>query len=227
MVIEGAGIELAYEETGDGPATVLVHGMASTRARLHGVPGRVISYDRRGYWESHATAEDARTTVHEQAEDLAALVTGLHAAPALLVGADFGALVELDVLLRHRGLARGAVLVDPPVYAFVPQATEALSEQRAGLEEAIRSEGAEAAVSWWRGSEAPPRTVLGFFADFGALASLPLSRAQLRALDVPLAVVSSGRARSHDRAAAEALLAEVPGARRFEDVADAVRGIGA
>ena len=226
MVIEGAGVELAYEETGTGPATVLVHGMAATRARLHGVPGRVISYDRRGYGASRATAEDARTTVHEQAEDLAALVRGLGAEPALLVGADFGALVVLDVLLRHHGLARAAVLVDPPVYAFVPQATEALSEQRAGLEEAIRTEGAEAAVSWWRGSEAPPRTVHGFFADFGALASLPLTRAELRAVDVPVGVVASGRARSHDLAAADALLAELPRARRFEDVGDAVRGVG-
>ena len=67
-----------------------------------GSTGRVITYDRRGYGGSTAPEPYTRTTVNEQAEDLAALVGGLDAAPALLVGADFGALVVLDVLLRHR-----------------------------------------------------------------------------------------------------------------------------
>jgi pimeloyl-ACP methyl ester carboxylesterase len=226
MRVEGAGVELAYEEEGTGPATVLVHGMGAPRARLRGLAGRVITYDRRGYGDSGAPQPFTGSTVSEHTEDLAALVTRLDAAPALLVGADFGALVVLDAVLRHRGLTRGAVLVDPPVYAFVAQATEALSEQRAGLEDEVRSAGPEAAVAWWRGGSARPGSARGFFADFGALASLELSRAALGAVACPVGIVTSGRARSHDRAAAEALLGELRGARRFEDVADAVRGVG-
>jgi len=226
MRVEGAGVELAYEEHGAGPATVLVHGMGAPRARVSGLGGRVIAYDRRGYGDSGAPQPYTRTTVSEQAEDLAALVAGLDAAPALLVGADFGALVVLDVVLRHHALARGAVLVDPPVYAFVAQATEALSEQRAGLEDALRSQGPDAAVAWWRGGTAREGSARGFFADFGALATLELARPALRAVRCPVGIVVSGRARTHDRAAAEALLGELAGARRFEDVADAVRGVG-
>ena len=226
MRVEGAGVELAYEEQGAGPATVLVHGMGAPRAHLHDVAGRVIAYDRRGYGDSGAPQPYTGTTVSEHTEDLAALITRLDAAPALLVGADFGALVVLDAVLRHRRLVRGAVLVDPPVYAFVAQATEALSEQRAGLEDELRSSGPDAAVSWWRGGSARPGSARGFFADFGALSSLELSRAALGKVSCPVAIVTSGRARTHDRAAAEALLNELPGAKRFEDVTRAVRGVG-
>ena len=225
MVTEGAGVALAYEEQGDGPAIVLVHGMGAPRPRCDGLTGRVVAYDRRGYGDSGAPEPFTRSTVSEHAEDLAALVRGIDAAPAVLVGADFGALVVLDVVLRHGDLVRGAVLVDPPVYAFVPQATEALSEQRAGLEEAIRSSGPEAAVAWWRGGSARPGSARGFFADFGALATLELSRGALHEVGCPVAVVSGGRARSHDRAAAEALLGELRHARRAEDVAVAVRWV--
>ena len=42
-----------------------------------------------------------------------------------------------------RRVARAAVLVDPPAYMFVPEATEALSEQRAALEDELRAGGPE------------------------------------------------------------------------------------
>src|SRR5213080_3858511 len=120
-VVEGAGVELAYDEAGAGPAVVLVHGMAADRAiwppEIAGA--RTIAYDRRGSGESGAPEPYARTTVAEQAEDLAALVRALDAAPAVAAGADLGALVVLDVLKRHAGVLRGAVLVDPPVFQLV------------------------------------------------------------------------------------------------------------
>ena len=64
-VVEGAGVELAYEETGTGPAVVLVHGMADDRAAWPAeIPGlRTIAYDRRGYGESSAPEPYDRTTV--------------------------------------------------------------------------------------------------------------------------------------------------------------------
>jgi pimeloyl-ACP methyl ester carboxylesterase len=173
------------------------------------VGGRVIAYDRRGHGGSDAPEPYLRATVQEHGEDLVALVETLAAAPAVLVGEDVGALVVLDVVLRHPAVARAAVLVDPPAYQFVAEATEALSEDRAALEEAVRAGGPDAGVDWWlaeRGREPRPGlTARGFFADFGALASLPLSRRELAAVDLPVAVVISEHARLHDVAAARAL----------------------
>ena len=225
MNVEGAGVALAYEEDGDGPATVLVHGMGAPRPARGGLSGRVIAYDRRGYGDSGAPEQYARATVAEHTEDLAALLRGLDAAPALLVGEDFGALVVLDAAIRHAGLVRGAVLVDPPVYWFVAEATSVLSEQHAGLERVVRDEGPEAAVRWWR-PDAPAGSARGFFADFGALTTLEHPPSALRAVTVPIAVVSSPGARPHDRAASDALLRVLPTATRHDDVATAVGGVG-
>jgi pimeloyl-ACP methyl ester carboxylesterase len=213
--VEGAGVPLAAVVGGEGPATVLVHGMGGTAWPVDELPGRVISYDRRGYGGSGAPEPYVRTTVYEHTEDLACLVGALDAAPALLVGADFGALVVLDALIRRPELARGAVLVDPPAYMFVAEATEALSEQRAALEEELRA-GGPAAL------EAARARVI----DFGAIASLPIGHAQLEAIAVPVAVVSSAAAQPHDLAAAEALLHAMPAAHGAPDVLDAIRRVG-
>jgi pimeloyl-ACP methyl ester carboxylesterase len=213
--VEGAGVPLAAVVRGDGPATVLVHGMGGTAWPVEQLPGRVITYDRRGYGGSGAPEAYARTNVNEQTEDLACVVNALDAAPAVLAGADFGALVVLDALIRRPELARGAVLVDPPAYMFVPEATEALSEQRAALEEELRAGGPEALEA------ARARVV-----DFGAIASLPLSHPALASITVPVAVVSSDAARPHDLAAAEALLHAMPAAHGAADLVDAVRQLG-
>ena len=225
--VEGAGVELAYTSVGSGPATVVVHGMGGVPA-VAGLPGRVIAYDRRGYGESGAPEPYVRTTVSEQAEDLACVIKRLEVVPALLVGHDLGALVALDLLLRHGGLARGAVLVDPPAYMFVAEATEALSEERAALEDAVRSGGPAAGMAWWlddraRSGRESTRDALAFFADYGALATLPLSYAALLGVQTPVAVVTSPGAKEHDAAAAEALLDTLGNAHAATTLEEATR----
>jgi len=236
-VIEGAGVELAYEETGTGPNVVVVHGMAADRAATPPLEGtRTIAYDRRGYGDSGAPEPYDRTTVAEQAEDLAALVRALDATGAVGVGLDFGALVVLDVLLRHAGALGAAVLVDPPAFQLVDEAMEPLAAERLALEEALREGGREHAVEVWLAArgvtggerlEHARRDSRAFFADYGGQATLPLSRRELRALNVPAAVLSSDGAPAHVRAAADALARLLPDARRggAEDVAASVRGL--
>jgi pimeloyl-ACP methyl ester carboxylesterase len=214
--VEGAGVPLAAVVRGEGAATVLVHGMGGTAWPADALPGRVVTYDRRGYGGSGAPDPYLRTTVQEQTEDLAAVVGALDAAPALLVGAGLGALVVLDALLRHPALARGAVLLDPPAYMFVAEATEALSGQRAALEEELRA-GGPAALEAARAR----------IADFGAIASLPLSHPELASIRVPVAIVSTAHAAPHDVAAAEALLDATPAAFAAPDLLDAVRSVDA
>ncbi|HEU4655963.1 MAG TPA: alpha/beta fold hydrolase [Capillimicrobium sp.] len=187
-----------------------------------GDEARVIAYDRRGCGESGAPEPYERTTVAEQAEDAAALVERLEAAPVVAVGADVGALVVLDLLLRHRAMVRAAVLVDVPAFPLVPEANEALAAERVLLEQALRDGGPAAAVRSWlaeRGVTGPraeraaarPRA---FFADYGAQATLTFSRRELRTVDAPVAVLDGPGAPAHVRAASDALAALLPGARR-------------
>jgi len=229
--VEGAGVALHYAERGDGRPLLVVHGMASDArawapalAELAGAGARAIAYHRRGYGSSGAPQPYAATTVQEQSEDAAALLAALDAVPAVLVGEGFGALVVLELLVRRPELATAAVLADPPLLAFVPEATKALAAERTLLEQALRDGGPADAVEAWLGADADAQHVerarasqLGFFADYAGQSSWSPSRRELRAIAVPVAVVSGPSSAPHLAAAADAVVALLPDARRSLD----------
>jgi pimeloyl-ACP methyl ester carboxylesterase len=224
-------IDLAYLEQGTGdPAVLLVHGLASDAeawaplAEALSQRARVVSYDRRGYGGSGAPEPYVSTTVVEQAEDAAALIDALDAAGAVAVGEDLGALACLDLLVRRPDLLSAAVLLDTPLFAFVPSATEALSAERVVLEEAIRDGGPPAAVEAWLGGrgDAGRRTRAAarpgaFFADYAGLTSWPVTRRELRGIGVPVAIVDTPSAPPHVREAGDRLAELVPNVRRRAD----------
>jgi len=237
--IEAGGVPLHYEEHAPDPGVpaagrtaVLVHGLASdarqdapAAAALAAAGLRAVAYDRRGYGESGAPQPYTATTVDEQAHDLEALIAALDdPAPVLLVGDGFGALIALDLVLRRPELVRGAVLSDIPLFAFVPAANELLSRQRVELEEALREGGPGAAVAAWLGGRVvgealarAQRSATGFFADYAGLASLAVTRRQLREIATPIAVVTGPQAPSPFQEAADRLAELVPDARRAHD----------
>jgi len=232
--VEGAGVALHYLSRGEGPAVLAVHGMASDALAWQRALDtfaeaglRAVALDRRGYGASGAPEPYAATTVQEQAEDVAALLLALELVPALLVGDGFGALVVLELLVRRPDLARGAVLSDPPLHAFVPAATAALAKERTLLEQGLRDGGPAAAVRAWLGDAAvgaddarAERAVaahVGFFADYAGQSSWSPSRGELRAIGVPVAVVTGPRSAPHIVAAADAIARLVPHAERVHD----------
>lgn len=226
--VEGAGVELAVTARGTGAAVLLVHDMAADARvwtplaeALAGEGVRTLAYDRRGYGGSGAPEPYEGTTVHEQAEDARLLLGALGAAggDAVAVGEGFGALVVLDLLVRLPGLLRGAVLVEPPLNQFSSSAAAVLSEQRALLETALRADGPGATVEAWRpGADAEVAAAhRAFFADFGGLASWPVTRRELRAVGVPVAVVTGSATLPHLLEAADALAPLLPAGRRVHD----------
>ncbi|MDQ3723252.1 MAG: alpha/beta hydrolase, partial [Actinomycetota bacterium] len=86
--VEGAGVALHYLVRGEGPAVLMVHGMASdglawepALEQLAAAGLRAIALDRRGYGSSGAPEPYTGTTVQEQAEDAAALLHAVDGAP--------------------------------------------------------------------------------------------------------------------------------------------------
>jgi len=229
--VEGAGVALHYEERGQGSPLLVIHAMAGDAAawepgldELASAGARAIAYDRRGYGSSGAPQPYTATTVQEQAQDATALLEALGAAPAILVGDGFGALIALELLVRLPQLATAAVLVDLPLHAYVPAATEALAAERLALEQALRDGGPAAAVRAWRGAradqaarEGPSGSYAGFFADYGGLASWSPSRRELRAIALPVSVLTGAGSAAHIVAAADAAAALLPAARRVSD----------
>jgi pimeloyl-ACP methyl ester carboxylesterase len=229
-IVSLGSVDLAYDERGEGPPVLLVHGLASDARAWKPVADalsertRCISYDRRGYGDSTAPEPYTGTTVVEQAVDAAALLRELDAEGALAIGEDLGALVCLDLLVRRPGLLSAAVLVDTPLFAFVPSATEALGAERVALEEAMRDGGPEAAVLAWLGDrgdaarrERAAARPLAFFADYAGLTSWPVTRRELRGIAVPVSIVDTPAAPAHVREAGDRLAELVPGARRRGD----------
>jgi pimeloyl-ACP methyl ester carboxylesterase len=74
---------------------------------------RAIRYDRRGYGLSESQAKE-----HSDVADLLALLDGLNAADAVLVGCSSGGELALDFALAHPGRVRALVLVGPVVSGF-------------------------------------------------------------------------------------------------------------
>jgi len=228
---EGAGVALHYEERGDGAPLLIVHAMASDAAAwepaldvLASGGARAIAYDRRGYGASGAPQPYAATTVQEQAEDASALLEALGVTQAVLVGDGFGALVVLELLVRRPDLARAAVLADPPLLAFVEAATAALADERTLLERALRDGSPADAIEAWLGDgadagrrERAPSSPLGFFADYAGQSSWSPARRELRAIAVPVAVVTGPGSPPHIVAAAGAAAALLSDARRTHD----------
>ena len=226
----GAGVDLSCRIEGRGHAVVVVHDIGSSMAGAGELAEplakscRIVTYDRRGYGESGAPEPYAGTTAAEQGEDLGALVHATGVDEPLAVGLGFGALAVLDRLTREPGQLGAAILVDPPAYAFVPEATAALSDRLAALEAAVERAGGPAGVAEWLGPDTAPGRLerarqdqRAVFADIAGLATLQAGRAGLQAVGVPVTVVSGPGSRPEDVAAADALAALIPGCGRRSD----------
>ena len=237
--VEAAGLESHYGEQGRGEGGLLIHGTAVGRQLWREVSSalgeevRTIAYDRRAYGASGAPEPYAGTTVAEQAEDAAGVIEALAAAPAVACGHDLGALVALDLLRRHRGLVRAAVLIEPPLLALSPTGPAAVS----ALREAIATGAREAEDSSAGAVDAYLRAVAGervfdelgtdrlltahsdwraFAADLGAAPTFAFGRRELRAIDAPVAVIAGSHSAPIRREVARSLTGLLGGATLHE-----------
>lgn len=124
------GVRLYVEERGRGEPIVCIHGTSSSAmvwrrdatdalAEL----GRVIVYDRRGCTRSERP-EPYETSVVQHAEDAAALLRALDAAPAVVIGRSYGGEIAIELALREPELVRALTLLEA---ASLPLDAEAMA----------------------------------------------------------------------------------------------------
>jgi pimeloyl-ACP methyl ester carboxylesterase len=120
------GVTLAYQQLGEGPDLVLVHGLAASRAFwfLHyAMPlarhFRVTLFDLRGHGYSGVPASgyDAVT----MAQDLAALLDHLEIHSCALIGHSYGGSVALEYAGRHPARVSRLVLMDSKINRLQPE----------------------------------------------------------------------------------------------------------
>jgi len=226
--VEASGLSLAVSERGEGEPVLLLHGTAlgfelwdEVVAEL-GDSVRSIALSRRGYGESGAPEPYRATTVAEQAEDAAAVLAALDAAPAIVCGHELGALVALDLVRRHPARARAAVLVEPPVLALSPNGPAAVGELRAAIEIGAREaeESSAGAIDAYLGEMAGTdfselvgadrlattrSSARAFAADLGAAPTFAFGRRDLGAIDAPIVVLAGAHSAPIRREVAAAL----------------------
>lgn len=111
------GVSLYYEEHGAGEPILCIHGTGSSAAfwvdATHELAthGRTVVYDRRGFARSERP-EPFVTSVHQHADDAAALIEALGAAPAIVIGRSYGGNVALDLALRYPDQVRALALLE-------------------------------------------------------------------------------------------------------------------
>jgi pimeloyl-ACP methyl ester carboxylesterase len=182
------GVRLYYAEYGSGTPILCIHGGGSSAlmwadaypalARL----GRVIAYDRRGCTRSERPEPYERTSVPEQADDAAALLDALAAAPAVVIGRSYGGAVAIDLTLRHPDRVRALVLLEG----------DALGLSRAGLEwtRGIRDRLREVAAR--DGVDAVYAALIGEVLGEGAWDAFPVESRRILTQDGPALLAELG-----------------------------------
>ena len=218
-----------WEEVGDGPPVVLIHGVAfgpaAFRAVAEALAGdhRVISVHRRGYGLSPRVTPMPSTREH--AEDIRVLLDGLGIDRASAIGVSGGATVLTALAMAHPDRLERAVLHEPALGPLAPGVHALIT----GLAHASGAAASDAAgVDLIASTLAGPATwgALGTAgrmearlhaevacAEVPRFAAFAPSRAELARLrEVPSVVASVGARSGPERREAAGLLVRVGGA---------------
>ena len=113
------GVEIAYQEAGEGPPILLIHGFASNGRvnwwdtswvkTLTDAGRRVITFDHRGHGDSEKLYDPALYPAAEMAEDARRLLDHLGIAQADVMGYSMGARVSAFLTIAHPSRVRRAV----------------------------------------------------------------------------------------------------------------------
>ncbi len=239
LAVRSDGVVLSGEQSGEGQAIVLAHGLSATRRyvvmgsrALERSGHRVIAYDARGHGRSSPAPERAYGYEH-LALDLEAVLDAAGLQSAVIAGASMGAHTALRFALAHPERVRALAIITP---AFDPERTLSAAELSGwdALARGLREGGVEGFVhaydltgvsEAWRGTlERVLRQRLSAHEHPGAVADalevVPRSRpfeamGALGAIEVPVVVVASrdGADPGHPLAVGERYAAAIPGAR--------------
>ncbi len=239
LVVRSQGATLAGEQSGEGPAVVLLHGLSATRRyvvmgsrSLERSGHRVVAYDARGHGRSSPAAE-GRYDYQHLALDLEAVLDAAEVEQAVLAGASMGAHTAVRFTLAHPERVLGLAIITPAFEPDQPLGEQELTRWDA-LARGLREGGVEGfvaaydfehlPVAWRETIEAAVRQRLAAHehpeAVADALEAVPRSRpfediGELASIAVPTVIVASRDEADpiHPLAVGERYAASIPGAR--------------
>jgi len=117
--------DLYWEARGSGPAILLIAGTPGDGGQFAALVEElcadhlVIAYDRRGTSRSERSPQWSETSVAEQADDAASILTRVGVPSALVFGTSNGAAVALELALRHPKRVSRLVIHEIPLLSVL------------------------------------------------------------------------------------------------------------
>lgn len=122
------GVELYYEEHGEGVPILGLHGTPSSSLMWADAAvelakhGRCITYDRRGFYRSAPAEPFGTLDLIEHVDDAAALLAALHAGPAVVIGRSTGGQIAVELARHFPDKVKALVLLEPALFPIDPAA---------------------------------------------------------------------------------------------------------
>lgn len=211
------GADLYAEIRGQGPAVLFIAGATGDAGHFARVADTladeftVVTYDRRGHSRSPRPTGWTRTSIAEQADDAAGLLAVLGLTPAVVFGTSGGAVILLNLLLRHSDRLRGAIVHEPPLVPVLANAATLGAELQAMVEAALAAGGPRGAMETFLRLNAGDAAFDGlepalrermldngevfFAAELAAFVSYVPTAGELAAVQTPVRVVAGTESR--------------------------------
>ena len=131
------GVRLHFQRSGAGQPLFLVHGswvdgrVWDSVVPMLSASFEVVAYDRRGH--SLSSCPPGQGSVHDDVDDLAALIDFLALGPAHVAGASWGGSIALRLAADRPDLLRSVTVHEPPLFDLLDGETPDLPELRARL----------------------------------------------------------------------------------------------
>lgn len=207
MIAYCDGVEIGYDDVGQGDAIVFIHGFPHHRGLWSAQLGalmdraRCVALDLRGFGESTVAPP---YSVEQYADDVAALLDALKIERAVICGLSMGGYVALAFWRRHRARVRGLVLMDTRAGADASDARERRAQMIATARDRGSAAVADTMITGMVGKKTREKCpevvddvhrmlesapVDGVIGALGALRDRPDSTATLGTIDVPTLIV--------------------------------------
>jgi pimeloyl-ACP methyl ester carboxylesterase len=238
-VVDVNGTRLTYEERGDGPPVVFIHGgFADHRIwepQRSAVPAgyRFVALTLRYFGTAPWPDKGESFAQETHVADIAAFLKQLNAGPVVLVGRSYGAYCATLVTLRHPELVRGLVLNEPPIASLLVSADDkavlasdfaAMAPVQAAIKAGRNEEATRLFADWTNadpgGFDRLPETARQMHLDnarttplqLTAARNIPVSCAEMSRLHMPVSIVKGELGRAYFKRIADVMQACIPGA---------------
>ncbi len=151
-MVEVNGARIYHEMRGSGPSVLFIAGATGDAGHFQRVAEllsdefTVVTYDRRGNSRSPRPDGWDGTSTEEQSEDAAALIEALGIVPAAVFGTSGGAIIGLDLVIRHPELVHGVILHDSAMFSVLPNSEEVLGAIQQVVESGMQRGGPRGGV---------------------------------------------------------------------------------